>query len=266
MLGLNWLERVFHPYTSQKSGNRRRLLIVDGHSSHINMQFIKKCDELRILLLVLPAHSTHRLQPLDVGLFAPLATYYTNGLNDLMAKSFGMVRISKRAFWSVFLPAWQNAFSEQNIMSAFRKTGIWPYNPTPMLKTITPPEAVLPASQSPKTPMTCLTHRRTQRKFKTKPSEQIVVKLFKANDCLIIKDSINQHIINGLRATIQNEKKKRQRGKRLDLCGNPGTGPQFFSSEEVRVAKELQASKEEQKAQHQLDIAAKRQQTAIKKS
>ena len=209
MLSLNWLERVFHPYTSQKSGNRRRLLIVDRHSSHINMQFIKKCNELRILLLVLPAHSTHRLQPLDIGLFAPLATYYTNSLNDLMAKSFGMVKISKRAFWSVFLPAWQNAFSKQNIISAFRKTGIWPYNPTPIFKTIIPPKAVLPASQSLKTPMTCLTHRHTQRKFKTKLSEQIVVKLFKANDCLIIKDSINQYIINSLRAIIQNEKKKR---------------------------------------------------------
>ena len=110
------------------------------------MQFIEQYDKLRILLLVLPAHFIYRLQPLDVRLFAPLAIYYTNGLNDLIAKSFGMVKISKRAFWSVFLPAWQSAFLDQNIISAFRKTEIWSYNPAPMLKTITPPEAVLSAS------------------------------------------------------------------------------------------------------------------------
>ena len=44
-LGLFWLEHIFHRYTSKKAGNRRRLLIVDGHSSHINMKFINLADE-----------------------------------------------------------------------------------------------------------------------------------------------------------------------------------------------------------------------------
>jgi hypothetical protein len=104
-LGLFWLEHIFHRYTSKKAGNRHRLLIVDGHSSHVNMKFINLADELRIIILILPPHSTHHLQPLDVSLFAPLATFYTNGLNTLMFNSLGMVSMSKRAFWNVFLPA-----------------------------------------------------------------------------------------------------------------------------------------------------------------
>ena len=36
-LGLDWLTRVFHRCTEKKAGNRRHLLIVDGHSSHVNM-------------------------------------------------------------------------------------------------------------------------------------------------------------------------------------------------------------------------------------
>ena len=71
------------------------------------MKFINKCDELRILLFILPPHSTHRLQPLNVSLFAPLASYYTNGLNSLLNNSLGMVSMSKRAFWRVFWPAWK---------------------------------------------------------------------------------------------------------------------------------------------------------------
>jgi DDE superfamily endonuclease len=43
-LGLQWLQKVFEPYTREKAGNRRRLLIVDGHSSHVNLKFIDWAD------------------------------------------------------------------------------------------------------------------------------------------------------------------------------------------------------------------------------
>ena len=62
------------------------------------MKFINKCDKLRILLLILPSHSTHCLQPLDVSLFALLALFYTSGLNTLLNNSLGMVSMTKRAF------------------------------------------------------------------------------------------------------------------------------------------------------------------------
>ena len=70
-LGLSWL-RLFDKHTRQKD-SRRRLLILDGHSSHLNWAFITLADALRILILVFPPHTTHRLQPLDISLFRPLA-------------------------------------------------------------------------------------------------------------------------------------------------------------------------------------------------
>jgi len=72
-----WLEHIFDRYMKEKADNHRRLLIVDGHNSHLNMRFINYTDQNRILLAFLSPHSTHRLQPLDVGLFRPLANYYT---------------------------------------------------------------------------------------------------------------------------------------------------------------------------------------------
>ena len=115
-LGLDWLTNVFDRYTREKSGNRRRLLIVDGHSSHVNLAFINACDRLCILLMILPPHTTHRLQPLDVSLFRPLATYYTNGLNKMLFDSLGLVLMSKRRFFQVFWPAWRQAFCEKNVL------------------------------------------------------------------------------------------------------------------------------------------------------
>jgi hypothetical protein len=88
------------------------------------MKFINLADKLRIIILILPPHFTHRLQPLDVPLFVLLAIFYTNSLNTLMFNSLDMVSISKRVFWNVFLPAWKQAFLEKNIASGFEKTGI----------------------------------------------------------------------------------------------------------------------------------------------
>jgi DDE superfamily endonuclease len=82
--GLAYLLQVFDPSTRAKAGRRRRLLIVDGHSSHVNLEFINTCDRLKILLLILPPHSTHRLQPCDVGTFLPLSTCYSTELDAVM--------------------------------------------------------------------------------------------------------------------------------------------------------------------------------------
>jgi hypothetical protein len=125
-LRANWLINVFNRHTKEKAKNQRRLLIVDGHSSHLNMNFINLCDQRRTLLLVLPPHSTHRLQPLDIACFAPLARYYTNELNQLIGGNLGYNDMSKRLFWKIFSPAWNKVFSSQNIASAWTKTGLFP--------------------------------------------------------------------------------------------------------------------------------------------
>jgi hypothetical protein len=54
--GLAYLTQVFDPATCTKAGRRRRLLIVDGYSSYVNIEFIRACDRLKILLLILPPY------------------------------------------------------------------------------------------------------------------------------------------------------------------------------------------------------------------
>jgi hypothetical protein len=82
-MGLYWLQQIFDRYSKPKARNGRdwRLLFSDGHGSHLNMEFIKWCDKHYILLAIYPPHSTHRLQPLDVSLFSPLATFYGQELD-----------------------------------------------------------------------------------------------------------------------------------------------------------------------------------------
>ena len=118
VLGLQWLEHVFNHNTRRKAARSQRLLIIDGHSSHINLSFIDYADRNRILLAILPPHSTHRLQPLDIGMFSPLATYYSQEVDKFLSNSRGLTRIIKRQFWVFFRKVWRHAFTEKNIKSA----------------------------------------------------------------------------------------------------------------------------------------------------
>jgi hypothetical protein len=105
--GLSWLER-FDQETKPiaSNGTQKRLLIIDGHSSHITETFINTAINRNILIVVFPPHCTHRLQPLDISVFGPLAAAYSKGLNEHIFASQGFSSITKRVFWSIFWPAW----------------------------------------------------------------------------------------------------------------------------------------------------------------
>ena len=75
-LGLLWLSTVFEPYTALRTKGIYRLLILDGHGSHITPEFDLFCTEHKIITLCMPAHSSHLLQPLDVSCFATLKRAY----------------------------------------------------------------------------------------------------------------------------------------------------------------------------------------------
>ena len=134
-IAIHWLEEKFNRYTKPKASNglRYRLLYVDGHGSHLNMNFITWCDNNRILLAIYPPHSTHRLQPLDVSLFSPLVVHYGTKLNQLMLKSQDLLKITKKDFLKLFWPAFTKAFSQSNVLSAWQKTGLYPLDSNPVI-------------------------------------------------------------------------------------------------------------------------------------
>lgn len=246
-LGLDWLQKVFEPHTKSKAGSHgRRILIVDGHSSHVNMGFLEWAHEHRIIVHIMPPHSTHKLQPLDVGLFSPLATAYQKQLNNLMHSSLGYVSMSKRLFYPMFRDAWNEAFNETNVLKAFAKTGIWPQDPSKVLDTIRKPLPATPTklcSGQIKTPQTAKAIRRAHQAYRRDREEPVLCKIMEANIKLSAQVSIQKHIINGLTGALKLEKKKRQRGKALNLVGEADNGPQFYGPEEIARAQQFQGEK-----------------------
>lgn len=257
-LGLAWLTSVFHRHTKDK-GNRRRLLIVDGHSSHVNMGFIDTADSLRILVAILPSHTTHRLQPLDVGLFGPLAQAYTVRLDAYNHGGLGWTSMTKRMFWPLFRDAWEASFTPKNIQKAFDKTGIWPLKPSKTITVIQKPSLSTPIHSrlAPLPIHTPQTAHAIRRFLRTSPSLQKLAILERMVLRLAANYEIQNHENKGLRNAIIIEKKRRTRGVRLDLTGENADGkPQFYSPTKVVKALAFQetrkAAEEEEKRQKAL--------------
>ena len=112
------------------------LLICDGHDSHITAVWIEHCMRNNIVLMVLPPHSSHLTQLLDVGVFGPLKTLMASALEPLISTE--LHRILKAEWLSAFVEAHDGAFSVQNIEAGFHGTGIFPYNLRKVLNRVMP--------------------------------------------------------------------------------------------------------------------------------
>jgi hypothetical protein len=101
-IGLAWLKGVFERETRRHASTGYRLLLLDGHGSHVTMDFIEYCNDNKILLFVLPPYATHTLQPLDVCMFKPLATAYLTQLMGYLQDSQGLLNLTKGDFFPLF--------------------------------------------------------------------------------------------------------------------------------------------------------------------
>jgi hypothetical protein len=133
-IGMAWLEQVFERFTKPKARRDYRLLILDGHGSHVSTDFIDFCDGNRILLAIFPPHATHSLQPLDVVVFAPMSKAYSKQLDRHLHESHGTAKATKREFFSLFWPAWSSTMTPDLIKKSFQATGVWPMDAQVILK------------------------------------------------------------------------------------------------------------------------------------
>jgi hypothetical protein len=158
--GFLWLKH-FNQHTSKRSNGAYRLLILDGHESHHSAEFEAYCKENKIITLCMPPHSSHLLQPLDVGCFGPLKKAYSREIEHLIKCS--ITHISKTEFLPAFHAAFQATMTESNIKGGFRGAGLVPLDAEHVvskldvkLHTPTPPEGTpeLPDPWVSKTPKT----------------------------------------------------------------------------------------------------------------
>lgn len=80
----------------------------------------------------MPPHSSHILQPLDVGCFGPLKRAYGKQIEGYIRGY--QTHITKDDFFLAFLAAFQEAITPENIRGGFRGAGITPFSPERVLE------------------------------------------------------------------------------------------------------------------------------------
>ena len=119
-----WLEEHFIKRTATI---RPLVLLIDGHSSHIDIDTSKLCRDNNVLLYCLPPHSSHITQPLDVGFYGPLKAAWRKAVAKYALDNVGK-SVTKYTFAEVFKEAWVNTVKLSTIVNSFRCAGIWPVN------------------------------------------------------------------------------------------------------------------------------------------
>ena len=110
--------------TKDKAGEEWRLIYLDGHDSHASLEIIQYTRRHRIVVVCLPPHTTHVLQPLDVGIFGRFKVALREEAYNYELQTG--LPVDKTSALLVIGKAYLRAFTPENIRSAFRKTGMWP--------------------------------------------------------------------------------------------------------------------------------------------
>jgi hypothetical protein len=79
----------------------------------------------------MPAHSSHKLQPLDVGCFTPLKKVYRGLVEKQIC--LGINHINKLNFLEAFPKAHESAFKAETIQNSFAGAGLVLFYPDRVL-------------------------------------------------------------------------------------------------------------------------------------
>jgi hypothetical protein len=217
-IGLSWLKEVFQRETRRQACSSYRLLLLDGHESHLTMDFINYCNDNKILLAVFLPHATHMLQPLDVGMFKPLSEAYSTELSKYLQRSQELLPMTKGDFFPLFWSAWGAAFKPQTIRRSFEATGIHSLNADVILKKYRKEE-----SSSDESSASCLSGEdwlkleSIIRRMVKDQSDKNVKKLCRSLHHISVQNSILHGEIRGLRDSLLVKKRLQKKSVTLQL-------------------------------------------------
>ncbi|KAG7404146.1 hypothetical protein Forpe1208_v015967 [Fusarium oxysporum f. sp. rapae] len=237
-----------------------RLLIIDGFSGHGSFAFREYCIKFNILVAFLLPHSTHMLQPMDLGVFQWLKNAHQKRLREALRK--GNLTFNRRDFAGSFKEIFEEGFTATHIIAGFEKSGIFPPTEAPAVsyllkkklktrKAIDPAlSSLLPAEN--RFPMASDTARDISNRYHdilsspTRRGLEAVQKI--ASEAIVLEDIVKKHVANR-QERIEKRYHKRKRGKRGRPVGD------YFHNISLEELREQQAefieagAKSEQRSQ-----------------
>ena len=66
------------------SVTKRGVLVMDNHESHISVEVVEIAREKGLSIVIFPLHCSHRMQPLEVGVYGPFKRYFNTACDSWM--------------------------------------------------------------------------------------------------------------------------------------------------------------------------------------
>ncbi|TKA66365.1 hypothetical protein B0A49_07680, partial [Cryomyces minteri] len=145
-ISLAWFEH-FDKFSAKRQTGAWRLLLLDGHGPHATKDFLDYGDDHKILLYYLPPHATHFLQPLDVVVFQPYKHWHAEAVDA--ATRTGCTNFNKVEFLAALQSIRLQTLQKSTVLSAWRQTGLIPWNPNLVIDRLQAYAATQPRTPSP---------------------------------------------------------------------------------------------------------------------
>lgn len=124
---MQWFQQTFIRLAQARNTTGAPLLLIyDGHGSHTSTQMVKLALEHNVHLFCLPPHTTHKLQPLDVGVFGPLQRKWQAHCDEILTNTGQEPR--REDIVKVYMAARNEAITPELVQSAWRHCGMAPLN------------------------------------------------------------------------------------------------------------------------------------------
>lgn len=123
-LFLKWLRNFIE--IVKPTIDKKVILVLDGHTTHSkNLEAIVMAREYGVIMLQLPGHTTHRLQPLDKSFFSPLKSNFNQAIQKWLRSNPGLC-VTQYQVAGLCTEAYSKAATIENAINGFRVTGVWP--------------------------------------------------------------------------------------------------------------------------------------------
>ena len=218
----------------------------------------------------MPPHSSHLLQPLDVGCFSPLKRAYSREIESLIRHQIN--HITKLEFLPAVKTAYDRSFTLANIQSAFQGAGLVPLQPDVVLsklnvqlRTPTPPalaealwEARTPSNVRELEAQSTLIRERVRKHKSSSPASIIeaIDQLKKGAEVIMLSAELMRDRITSLeRANIAASARRQRKKKRIQHQGvlTKGAGEDILAQGEAdrQIAREERQGGEQSGASRQ---------------
>jgi hypothetical protein len=129
---LAWLKEVFERETGRYARTGYRLLLLDGHSSHVTMDLLSIATTTRPYWLYFLLIQPTCFSRLMVG-YLGLSSAYSTELSSYLHGSHGILSVNKGDSFLLFRKAWSTTYKKETIRESFEVTVIHPPNATVIL-------------------------------------------------------------------------------------------------------------------------------------